>query len=143
MEIGEWVICPHCHVELIEKISLGHFTTHRCDACHRHFRVYTGNALWFTRKRQPGFATYHLLLSGSPIPKFFILRDETQDEVIIDRGDRVVVGYRGDRPIIIQDLSAATYWVVHDMTPLGCFASLATLLMSAVAIVAFAILTAK
>lgn len=100
----------------------------RCSACHRRFRAYLGRTLFFARRRHPQDITYYVLLSGHIVPRLFILRDETLDEIIIGRGDQVAIIYRGDRPVIIQNLSASTYWVIRDMSPLGCLASLICIL---------------
>ena len=126
-----WLICPECHSELRDNISPGRFVGYRCGTCHRRFRAYTGNALLFVRKRHPEDITYYALISGAIVPRLFAIRDETMNEMIINRGDRVVVGYRGDRLAIVQNLSASTYWVVHNMLPLGCLALLACILAAA------------
>ena len=126
-----WIICPECHSELRDGISLGHFLGYRCSACHRRFRAYAGNALVFVRRRHSEDTTYYAVLSGAIVPRLFIIRDETENEIIINRGDRVVVGYRCDRLAIIQNLSASTYWVAHNMRPLGCLALLACVLAAA------------
>lgn len=106
----------------------------RCPKCRRGFRVYMGDALLFVRRQHPEDVTYHVLLSGSILPRLFVIRDETLDEIIVSRGDRVAIVYRGDRPTIVQNLSVSTYWVIHDMSPLGCLASLACLLVSAMVV---------
>jgi hypothetical protein len=71
------------------------------------------------------------VLSGAIVPRLFIIRDETQNEMIINRGDMVVVSYRGDRLAIVQNLSASTYWAIHSMRPLGCLALLACVMAAA------------
>lgn len=131
MRSDAWIICPECHSEIIDRISPGRFVGYRCSTCHRWFRAYVGNALLFVRRRHTEDTTYYAVLSGFITPRLFIIRDETLDEMVISRGDRVAVVYRGDRPTIVQNLSVSTYWVIHDMSPLGCLASLACLLMSA------------
>jgi hypothetical protein len=83
------------------------------------------------RKRHPEDTTYYAVLSGAIVPRPFIIRDETKNEMIISRGDMVIVGYRGDRPVIVQNLSASTYWVIHNMRPLGCLALLVCVLATA------------
>jgi hypothetical protein len=128
-----WIICPECHNELREPVQLRRMVGLRCPACRRRFRAYVGDALLFVRRRHPEDITYYVLLSGSVVPRLFVIRDETLDEIMISRGDRVAVVYRGERPTIVQNLSLSTYWVIHDMSPLGCLASLACVLAAAIA----------
>lgn len=116
----EWVICPECHSELREPVGGGRFARYRCGACHRRFRAYEGKALVFFRRRHVEDITYYVLLSGRILPRPFIIRDETLSEMIVNLGDRVVVGFRGDRIAIVQNLSKSTYWVIHNNRTPGC-----------------------
>lgn len=126
-----WLICPECRSQIRDNISPGRFVGCRCSTCHRRFRAYAGKALLFGRKRHPEDTTYYAVLSGAIVPRLFIIRDETQNEMIINRGDMVVVSYRGDRLAIVQNLSASTYWAIHSMRPLGCLALLACVMAAA------------
>jgi hypothetical protein len=120
MRSDGWIICPNCRCEIREGITPGRLVVYRCPVCHWRFRAYLGKTALFARTRHREYSTYYALLTGATFPpKLFVIKDETPDEMIINRGDRVVVVYRRGRPAIIQNLSHTTYWVIHDVQPTG------------------------
>jgi len=130
-----WVICPECHCEARGALRFGRMTALRCPECHRRFRAYVGKTIVFIRRRHTEDIVYYLLLSGAITPRLFVVRDETLSEMIINRGDTVAIVYRGDRAAVIENLSTTVYWIIHDMQPPGCLATLVGTLIVAAALV--------
>ena len=115
--IRTWIICPECRSRWTAAVALGRMTELTCRGCRQRFRVYAGDVLLFKRRRRADGCAYFLLLSGAGLlPRPFWFTDTTVDQLMIDRGDRILLAYARETPSVVQNLSLGSFWIVHRAT---------------------------
>jgi hypothetical protein len=83
---------------------------HKCRICHRQFRLYEGEAWLFWRRRKADGWRYFILVYGGGLRlRPFWFSDAKDDEVVIYRGDRVVLVFERSAPSVLEDVSLATF----------------------------------
>ena len=113
-EVGTWIICPECRSRSEVVIPSGRMVSLKCGVCRRQFRAYEGKAWLFWRSRRTDGWRYFILVYGRGVlPRPFWFSDAKDDEVVIYRGDRVVLVFDRSAPSVVEDISLATFWTIY------------------------------
>lgn len=95
-------------------------TYYRCGKCDAVFRAYAGTVAMAWERRAGDKSTHAVILSGSRLGRVFLFRDHAGSEIELGRGDLVLLAFRNDRVVVVENLTSGAYWILRTSGLRGC-----------------------
>jgi hypothetical protein len=95
-------------------------TYYRCGKCDAVFPTYAGTVAMAWKRRAGDKSTHAVLLSGSRLGRVFLFRDDAGSEIELGRGDLVLLAFRNDRVVVVENLTSGAYWILRTSGMRGC-----------------------